>query len=473
MNNLPVLIVGAGPTGLSMAVFLHRLGVPFRIIEKDKQPSPYSRALGIQARTLEVFESFGITETLIKQGHPIDGMSVYWKGEKLTSIEMAHMDSAYPYMLVLPQSKTEKILTDYLSAHNITIEREKELLTFEQDEKGVTATILLPSGEKETIQADWLLGCDGAHSAVRHGLNLSFVGDSMDHYFMLADIKTTFPLDEQKFHGFFGREGIMALAPIAHNTLRMIANLPKEKALPTYTQAQIESFIAERTGIQLKIEQLIWFSAFKINTRMASKIQEKRIFLLGDAFHIHSPVGGQGMNTGIQDAHNLAWKLALVHQGNASPSLLESYSSERYKNALRLLKGTERATHFIEGRNRLRQMIRNTLLPIAFTFIPSRIVNMIAQIDIQYTESPIVTKSGGKRLSKLLKYANYERHVLLHTKSLPAGLSPFIDKKLIEARTPQEANNASFILLRPDGYVALMTEDSGQLLAYLRGLFLL
>ncbi|MFZ4682838.1 MAG: FAD-dependent monooxygenase, partial [Terrimicrobiaceae bacterium] len=335
-NRARVLIVGAGPVGLSAAVALSRVGIPIRIVDRLPAPINQSRAAIIHARTLEHFQRLGIVEEFLATGVKVHGVVVYDSEQRiLVRPSLDHIPSPYPYMLGLEQFKTEKILTARLEESGVKVERGVELAEFKENDDKVSAVLRLPDGTEEQCTFDYLLGSDGSHSTVRAGLGLHLEGTTIDQTWITVDVKIRWDRDPGEAVACLAEEGIVFIAAMNDDRWRVIVShqhmTPEEAAKATV--ADVEKMMSERFGMTMSLYDPVWISPFGLNTRMSPTMQAGRVFLAGDAAHVHSPVGGQGMNTGIQDSLNLAWKLALVLKGLAKPALLESYNAERHANA--------------------------------------------------------------------------------------------------------------------------------------------
>ncbi len=340
---IDVLVIGAGPTGLMMAIELCRQGLTCRIIDLAKEPSKQSKALAIQPRTLEIFYHIGLIEECLSLGVKIKKFIPHSHHEKLAEVSFDLIDSPFPFILSLEQSCLERILTDHLQKLGVTIEREVELISFEQNSQHVHARLHhLRTEEKEQVSASWLLGCDGAHSTVRKTLNLSFEGRPFPDIFSLADLEIEWKYSHNNANAFIDEKGLFAAFPLKNkNRYRLIFQLQRCKDLlkqtplhhgelsplviPPPTLEEASELVHRYADKQAILKNPVWMTHFHVHSRMVSQYRDRRVFLLGDAAHIHSPVGGQGMNTGLQDAFNLGWKLKL-----AEDSLLDSYSSERH-----------------------------------------------------------------------------------------------------------------------------------------------
>lgn len=403
---VPVLIVGAGPTGLFMACELLRHGVDFRIIDKNPAPSDKSKALGVHARSLEIFEAAGIVEPFLEQGETMNNMVVYAGSKKILKVSLDTIDSPYPYVISLPQSQTEAILAERLAKAGKEVERNCELESLVQEEDRVTAQIKKADGTSEKIQSLYLLGCDGCHSKVRKELNINFPGNPYDEMFMLADVSAKGELNPHTIYIFNSKNGLLALFPYKGGRYRVIASLPDMKPAPgnghgqerpdlTTTLEEIQAAWDARASIPLVFSDPIWLTKFAIHHRLVAHYRVNRVFIGGDASHVHSPMGGQGMNTGLQDSHNLAWKLALVLQRKAHESILASYEAERLAIAQKVVHMTDFLTKVNTIRNPVAVHLRNTLAPIlvANEAIQSRLRNSVAELDLNYRHSPIVEQT--------------------------------------------------------------------------------
>ncbi|MFC4102695.1 FAD-dependent monooxygenase [Paenibacillus xanthanilyticus] len=391
-----VLIAGAGPVGLTLACELARNGVSFRIIDKSREPSKLSKALGIHARSLEMLERMGTIEPFLKQGLKVHGMQAWLGSEKqLLNIRFDDLDSPYPFILDLPQSETEQILIEHLAQFGVQIERQVELVHFSQTEDIVTATLRHADHEEEATEVKWLVGCDGAHSSVRHLLNLPFEGAVYPENFILADVRVSWELSENEMHLFIHEEGLLAAFPYGNNRYRLMAevNTPlQSEKVPDPTLEEFQHIVDVRGPRGTRISDPVWLAGFRSHLRHVKETRHGKVFLAGDASHIHSPAGGQGMNTGMQDAFNLAWKLALVARGSAAESLLQTYSLERLPVAHSVLKMTDTMIKMITTKNRITQKLRNQLAPFLSSreVVQKRIRNQISEIAINYRKSPIV-----------------------------------------------------------------------------------
>jgi 2-polyprenyl-6-methoxyphenol hydroxylase-like FAD-dependent oxidoreductase len=400
-RNTDVIIVGAGPTGLSLACQLIRYGIDFVVVEKNDTVTPFSKALGVQARTLEIYDQLGLAQSAIQRGTIANRVRLIEGGEVRGEMHLANFGkdlSQFPYMLMLEQSKNEELLYEYVKSHNRDVDWNTELETFTQDEIGVTAQVRLPSGESQTIKGKYLAGCDGASSPVRHGLGLTFAGSTFERLFYVADARVDWDFPHDALHVCLAKDVFVAFFPMpGENRYRIVGTFPESKNAEEgeVLYDEIEREIKEQVELALEISDVRWFSLYKVHSRRVNKFSEGKCFLAGDSAHIHSPAGAQGMNTGIGDAYNLAWKLALVVKGLASEELLETYNEERLANAQRLLESTDRMFELAAGSTWLMSFIRTTIFPPVAGFMASlepvskRIFPLISQIGINYRNASL------------------------------------------------------------------------------------
>ncbi len=401
-----VLIIGAGPVGLTLASDLRRRGISFRIIESAGQAVQQTKAVGVQARTLELLAKMGVANTAIERGLTTSLFSIYSEGKRLIRIDFKeHLrESPYPYVLLLPQNETEQVLTEYLQSQGAIIEWQRELVQLKQDEQGVEAALRHPDGAVERVRVGWLVGCDGAHSTVRHLLGLSFAGTSFEQSFAsfaVGNVRLTWDLSYDEIFAFLHRGNFIGYFPLADGRHRVVIAYAPDKA-PTgeVTLEEIQQSIDTCGPQGARASEPAELTRFHVNQRRTEHYRSGRIFLAGDAAHIHSPIGAQGMNTGIQDALNLGWKLALVVKGQASARLLESYEAEREQVGEALLRGTDRTTHLALTRNPLLVALRDALAPILFSSLPAsahRLAETLAELNIVYAPSPIVVDQRDKK----------------------------------------------------------------------------
>jgi 3-(3-hydroxy-phenyl)propionate hydroxylase len=394
-TKLDALVVGAGPVGLSTAAALLAQGLRVRIIDSATDRARESRAIGIQARTLEIFEIGGFVDEFLELGHRLEGVTLYGeKGSEIGHLDFAYIPSRYPFILTLSQSETERILGGHLVRNGLQIERQTALISFEQSDCEVSAKVALPDGRQEELSADWLLGCDGAHSKVREILDLQFAGKTFDLHFLLGDFHAESPLSNDRAHVFGRSEGLLAFFPLGSGRYRLVAdNAPEElrtENKPTLSEWQ--EIADRRSCVPLKLSDLGWTTYFRVNSRMVERLRQGRVFVLGDAAHIHSPALAQGMNTGIQDAWNLAWKLALVQRCLARPALLDSFEQERSPIEHDVLQMTEFTQNMITAEKWSNRFLRDTLLPLlsGITVFQKTATKTVSETAVQYHASPVV-----------------------------------------------------------------------------------
>lgn len=413
MVRINVLIVGAGPTGLMMASELLRHGITCRLIDKVVSPSSHSKAIAIQARTLELLHQSGLADLFLNEGLKLHAGTIFSNKKRVAHIEFKHIPSPFPYVLSLEQSQTEALFAKHLRSKGLRIERGVELTSFKQQDAYVEATLRHASGLEERILTDWVIGCDGAHSILRKGIGAKFKGQTFSDVFSLADVEILWDLAHDQVAAFIESKGVMAALPLpGDNRYRLIFQLkrcrdllkggsPQEGIIdpsmtPPPTFEEVKETLFRCLGKEVEVRNPEWLANFHINSRLASMYRDDRIFLAGDAAHIHSPVGGQGMNTGLQDAFNLAWKLALVQKGKAHPSLLDSYQTERYEVGEKLLKMTEWASFTVTLHNPLLVSIRNFILRHVthFHFAQRKITGELSELSIHYPNSPLNHEHG-------------------------------------------------------------------------------
>jgi 2-polyprenyl-6-methoxyphenol hydroxylase-like FAD-dependent oxidoreductase len=393
-DNDNVLVVGAGPTGLAMAIELARHGLRPRIIDRAAEPSQTSKALGVQARTMEYFERLGIAEQAIATGRQVHAGSIYSERRRIVHLTFDRIASRYNYILILPQSDTERLLTARLQAEGIEIERNVELVGCGQTAEVVEAALRHADGREETVATPWLIGCDGAHSAVRRLLNLQFEGHAFEESFSLADVRLEAELADDEVTVYLSSGDIVALFPLpGDRRYRIIIERhagPPVEGDPTL--ADFQQALDAYGPAGARVSDAVWMSHFRISQRQVEHYRRGRVFLAGDAAHIHSPVGGQGMNTGIQDAGNLGWKLALVSRGRTPDRLLDSYQQERHPLGQRLLQATGAMSRAVLVRQPVLQTVRNLTAQVATNLdvVQDKIRGAMSEISINYRGSPIV-----------------------------------------------------------------------------------
>ncbi len=364
-----ILICGAGPVGLTAANSLARHGIPVRIIDTAEGTTQLSKALVIWLRTLQVLDSQIPATAFIEHGHPLKKASIWANGKLLGEIKTDDDPFDFPTGLLIPQSETEQVLIGQAARQGIEVEWQTQLLDFTVENERVVCRLQTPNGE-EKWACSRLIGCDGAHSVVRHTLNLEFPGEAVDRRWLLADIEIDQKIDPGMIRAEAAKAGIIALFPIGKERLRVIADggPPTDSSKGEEpTDEELQALLDERTTTGWKITAFHWKGEFRVNERQVKNYVHGRITLAGDAAHVHSPAGGQGMNTGIQDATNMAWKIALVEKGAAPENLIATYQEERHKVGEEVLKMTGRGLRGIMISNPLVRYLRDTVMHIGLS----------------------------------------------------------------------------------------------------------
>ncbi len=388
----PLLIVGAGPTGLVLSIELTRRGIPHRLIERAAAPHAQSRATDIQSRTLEIFRDLGVDAQILTRGKKRDRISMWVGDKRLVEMTIEGVDSPFPYMIGLEQQHTEQVLERRLEELGGKVERAVRLATLEQDEDGVSAVLLYGDGRWRDERFAYVVGCDGAHSAVRHAMGFGFEGSAFEETFFLADIALEAWLPESETALVVSEAGMLIFLPIpGERWVRMFGDVDPEHEGAPIDKAFCQQVLARRT-FNVAIADIGWTATFRVHSRQVESYRKRRVLLAGDAAHVHSPSGGHGMNTGIQDAYNLGWKLALVAQGVASDRLLDSYHAERHPIAKSLIGSTSMETRMALWRSRFGQEALLSLMGLAARLPPvqQRLLANALEIDVGYRASPIV-----------------------------------------------------------------------------------
>jgi 2-polyprenyl-6-methoxyphenol hydroxylase-like FAD-dependent oxidoreductase len=499
VQNTDVLIVGAGPTGLVLALWLTRLGVRVRIIDKTAEPGTTSRALAVQARTLEFYNQIGLAEAMVQRGRKTIAANLWVAGKRAARAVLGEMGvglSPFPYVLIFPQDEHERLLIERLVAAGVHVERRTELTAFEDAGNGVIAHLQSSDGEQETCTAAYIAGCDGAHSIVRQSLQIGFAGGIYGHLFYVADVQASGATMNGELHIALDSSDFLVVFPLkAQGQARLIGTV-RQQAEQQHDLSWDDLNTRVLEWISIDVERVNWFSTYRVHHRVAAQFSKGRAFLLGDAAHIHSPVGGQGMNTGIGDAVNLAWKLAAVVRGCSEATLLDSYEPERIAFALRLVATTDQAFTAVTSSGTVARLIRLHLVPLLLAPIYSLkaarsfIFRTVSQTAVNYRESSLSqgragTVHGGDRLPwvKLEDTDNFapltslDWQVHVYGESTAELETACQDRKLPVHVFPWSAavrrsglrRNAVY-LVRPDGYVALADLEGSALavLSYLK-----
>jgi 2-polyprenyl-6-methoxyphenol hydroxylase-like FAD-dependent oxidoreductase len=395
-----VLIAGAGPTGMMAALELTRQGIGVRLIERAAEPATTSRAIGVQARTLELFEQRGLLHDMLPHGNPASGGSVYGGGKRLFRLDFSRLDSVYNYIFFISQALTEQALRNALAQMSVQIERRVELLAIAQTDRAdtLTAILKLADGSLENLQCDYLIDAEGAHSVARPTSGLEFEGRALATTYALGDLYIDGDLSGSDLHIFSSDSGFLALFPMGNRRFRLIAadatdgSTPEADTPPTApTLEALQSIVDSRSHIPVQLRDMSWSSWFHINSRMVPKLRAGRVLLGGDSAHIHSPAGAQGMNTGLQDMVNLSWKLAAVLKGEAHPKLLDTYDADRIPVIRSIVKRTEGLTEAIGTENAMFRSFFSHVTPwlVGTDVVQENATMQMSQLALGYRNSSL------------------------------------------------------------------------------------
>ena len=406
MSETQVLIVGAGPTGLALALWLRKLGLQVRIIDRTAAPGTTSRALAVQARTLELYRQLDLAEAVVRAGHKVPAVNLWARGERKARLDFETIGTdltPYSFLEIYPQDEHERLLIARLQDLGVKVERQTELLDFSDTGGAVRARLRAVSGAEETCEAAYLAGCDGARSRVREVLATGFPGGTYRQLFYVADMQGSGPPVNGELHVDLDEADFLAVFPLAGaGRARLIGTVRDERA-ERADSLRFED-VSDRAieNMKLAVERINWFSTYHVHHRVSAQFRHGRAFLLGDAAHIHSPVGGQGMNTGIGDAINLAWKLAAVSAGRAPDALLDSYELERMRFARRLVATTDRAFTFVTADGPIAELVRTRLAPpvlataTSFEAVREFMFRTVSQITLDYRDAPLSVGRAGR-----------------------------------------------------------------------------
>lgn len=444
-----VLVVGAGPTGLTLAIQLFSHGVRTRLVDQDPGLPKLSRAIGIQPRTLETLDMMGLAGRLLELGHRGLRTSVYVGGRRQAGIDMTCADSEFAFILHLPQNRTEEVLRSRLAELGGTVEPGLTLVGFTQAAGAVTATLRDGGGREEQVRASYLVGCDGAHSRVRAVLGVPFEGQPYPFDWLLVDTELDGVGRNDEVHVYWGPGGQpIGLIPIDGHLWRVSAPMPADRGGAAPTLAEIQGLLDARGPGGIVAHDPETLTCFRCQIRSTDTYRRDRVFLAGDAVHIHAPTGAQGMNLGINDAANLGWKLAYVVTGRAADTLLDTYGAERLPAARQVMAFTDNMVRFVLETSPVKRTLRRAMMPLLRTArMRRRLANRMAQLAIAYPDSPL-SRPGRVR-------------------GLPSPGARMPNIRLHDGRTLHEALRAGEhvlagpedglpgrVLVRPDGYVA-------------------
>ena len=485
--HVQVLIVGAGPTGLVMALWLTRLGVLVRIIDKTVEPGTTSRAVAVQARTLEFYRQIGVADAVVARGHQVSAANMWVAGRHVARAVFGDMGagiSPYPYAFIFTQDEHERLLIETLRKSGVAIERQTELTRFEESGDRVVAWLRCADGRLDACEAAFIAGCDGAHSRVREILSIGFPGGTYEHLFYVADVEARGVVMNGDVHVALDPTDFLAVFPLkGGHRARLVGTVRDEMDQPREDLSWDDVSTRVIDWMQIDIDAVNWFSTYHVHHRVAGRFRRGRAFLLGDAAHIHSPVGGQGMNTGIGDAVNLAWKLAAVLHGRADDHILDTYEAERIRFARRLVATTDQAFTAVTSSSATARVLRLHIVPVVLpAVLTSRAFRRVAfrtvsQTAINYrgsvlSEGDAGAVHGGDRLPWVrldgddldnfapLTSLDWQVHVYGAAAPEIRAACGERDLPLHEFRWQPAMKRAGFrrnalYLVRPDGYVAL------------------
>lgn len=465
-----VLIVGAGPVGLFLANECARRGLRWRIVEEHPTQSAHSKALAIFPRTLEIFDMAGVVAPFLEAANRVTSVAVITHERSLAHMRFEPKESPYSFVAMVPQDVTEKLLAEELQRRGGHIEYETVFVSADQQDAWVNVTID-QKGERAKLKASVVVGCDGAHSQVRKTLNLPLEGGEYDALFLLADVETNESLRADELQLCPSELGPVAIFPMSPTRRRVVATVDHPEGEAPSLEL-VQKILAERAPGGIEAHALHWSSYFRIHHRHAAKLRVGRIFIAGDAAHIHSPFGGQGMNTGLHDVWNLAWKLDLFLHGHGNEALLDSYSTERLPIIKNVIETTDLLTKVMGTPNKFAQALRDTVIPMVSHLSPFQhaFVTKLSELGIAYGGSPIIEGPGKRYFDDSLRGGKGidSRFVLF----IDEGKKPEIKEAakqlcgsfndIVELRP---ARHDMITLVRPDGYIAYSAHNGDSMAA--------
>jgi len=462
---IDVLVVGAGPVGLFFANECARRGLKARLVETRSSQSEHSKALAIFPRTLEIFDMAGIADPFLEAANRVTSVVVVAHGRRLAHMHFAPEESPYPFVAMVPQDITEKLLVQELRRKGGSVEYETSFVSAIQRDDRVSVT-LDRKGDRCELTASFVIGCDGAHSTVRHLLSLPFEGAQYDMSFMLADVETNEVLPGDELQLCPSEFGPLAIFPISAARRRIVATIEdKNKEGDAPSLDFVRRILAQRAPDGIEARSLRWSSYFRVHHRHVAQMRVGRLFISGDAAHIHSPFGGQGMNTGLQDVWNLAWKLDLVLRGHGGEPLLDSYSTERLPVIKSVVEMTDLMTKALGTPSRLAQALRDTVIPMVSRLAPFQhaFVQRLSQLGITYGGSPIVEGPGNRFFDDSLRGGKgiASRFLLIVGQNMDSSTKEAAKQLCETSRNIVELRFAEYkgiALVRPDGYVAYQAD---------------
>ena len=491
MARCDVLIVGAGPTGLVLALWLTRQGVGVHIVDTTAEPGTTSRALAVQARTLELYRQLDLAQAVVSRGHKVPAANLWARGEPAALVSFDAIGerlTPFPFLQIFPQDEHEKLLIEKLASLGVTVGRSTEVVSFTDHGDRIRARLRSSDGAEQVCEAAYLAGCDGARSLVRQGIGSGFPGGTYRQVFYVADIEGTGPPINGNLNVDLDEADFLAVFPMAgEGRARLIGTVRDQRADHAETLKFEDVSGRAIENLKLKVTKVNWFSTYHVHHRVADHFRKGRAFILGDAAHIHSPAGGQGMNTGIGDAVNLAWKLAAVIQGKAEATLLDTYEQERMPFAQRLVATTDRAFAFVNSDGPLADLVRTRIAPLvlsqAFRLEPVRefMFRTVSQITVNYRDRPLsLGKAGEVHGGDRLPWVGgspEDNHASLSTPAWQVHVYGTARGSLgewcaargvplhvfawTEAHAEAGLSRDALYLIRPDTYVAL-AEGSGE-----------
>ena len=461
-----VLIAGAGPVGLFLANECARLGIAYKLIEERSSQSEHSKALAIFPRTLEIFDMAGVVAPFLERANRVTEVAVMTHGRTLAHMRFSPEESPYSFVAMVPQNITESLLLEELRKKGGGVEYNTRFVTAEQRDDCVNVTVE-HNGDPTEIRASWVAGCDGAHSAVRHALGLTLEGGEYHDLFLLADVETNGALPGDELQLCPSDLGPVAIFPISAQRRRIVATIEQPEGNAPSLEL-VRKIIAERAPAGLEARALHWSSYFRIHHRNVAHLRAGRIFLAGDAAHIHSPFDGQGMNTGLHDAWNLAWKLGLSIRGSGSEALLDSYEAERLPVIKSVIHTTDALTKVMGTPNKFVQLVRNAFIPMVSRLAPFQhaFVQRLSELGVAYQGSPIVEGPGKRYFDNSIRGGNGIRGRFLLLTNETDGVFFDAAKRLVESFQDvvelRPSIDPGITLVRPDGYIAYSAAEGGE-----------